>query len=240
MSQQPLFLFSFQPSLDFDFINTRDDILRRAFRMVGAISPDESLTQNQTIQGSVALNTTVKEWQTRHIFLWNIISVTASITATQSTSVLSVTTPVIALESAKLLTGTNSYDPLEIISIDEYKSIVSPSDVGDPVLCALDAAQSSQTLHVWPVPSTTKTIELVCYGRNKDWDAATATGDLPVRFQQALTYSVAAQMGDEYGIPQGERESYRAQAEALLMAARISDRPKESYEFVTGAYRCRR
>ena len=240
MSQQPLFLFSFQPSLDFDFINTSDDILRRAFRMVGAISPDESLTSNQTVQGNIILNTTVKEWQTRHIFLWNIISVSASVTASQSSSVISVTTPVIALESAKLNTGTNQYTPLEVISIADYKSIVSPLDSGDPVLCALDASQASQTLYVWPVPTVTRTIELVCYGRNSDWDAATATGDLPVRFQQALTYSVAAQLGDEYGVPQGERESYRAQAESLLLAARISDRPKATYEFVTGAYSCRR
>lgn len=236
MSQQPLFLFSFAPSLDYDFINTRDDILRRAFRMVGAISPDESLTSNQTIQGNVALNTTVKEWQTRHIFLWNLISVSVTITATQNNAVLSLLTPVIALESAKLKLGTNQYEPLEVIQMRDFKSIVSPDDVGDPTVCVLNAAESSQTLYVWPTPSVDRVVELVCYGRNKDFDAASATGDLPVRFQQALTYSVAAQIGDEYGIPLQERDRYREQAETLLQSARNSDRPRETNDFVRGAY----
>jgi hypothetical protein len=236
MSQQPLFLFSFAPSLDYDFIATRDDILRRAFRMVGAISPDESLTTNQTVQGSMALNATVKEWQTRHIFLWNLISVSVTISASTNNKALSLLTPVIALESAKLKLGTNQYEPLEVIQMRDFKGILSPADVGDPTVCVLDAAQALQTLYVWPTPTVERIVELVCYGRNKDWDAGSATGDLPSRFQQALTFSVAAQLGDEYGIPLQERDRYRAEAENLLLSARNSDRPRETYDFVRGAY----
>ena len=55
---------------DFDFIPTRNRIIRRAFSIVGAIETGDSLSGDMLDQGIEALNSMVARWQTDMLFLW--------------------------------------------------------------------------------------------------------------------------------------------------------------------------
>src|SRR5689334_6936622 len=49
---------------------TRDDIIKRALRIIGAIGQGETPTTDAVTEASAALNDLVKEWQTDGMQLW--------------------------------------------------------------------------------------------------------------------------------------------------------------------------
>lgn len=53
-----------------DFSVTRDDIISRALRLIGAIAQGESPTTEQLNEAAIALNGLVKAWQADGMPLW--------------------------------------------------------------------------------------------------------------------------------------------------------------------------
>lgn len=55
-----------------DFSVSRDDIIKRALRIIGVLAQGETPTTNQTTEAAVALNGLVKAWEAAH-WLINVI-----------------------------------------------------------------------------------------------------------------------------------------------------------------------
>jgi hypothetical protein len=60
---------------------TRDDIIKRALRIVGGLEQGQSPEQEAIIDGSFALNAMIKAWQGKGLNLWKVVWSTATLIA---------------------------------------------------------------------------------------------------------------------------------------------------------------
>ena len=55
-----------------DYSQTRDDIIKRALRLIGVLAQGETPTADQVTEAAAALNGLVKAWQADGMPLWAI------------------------------------------------------------------------------------------------------------------------------------------------------------------------
>jgi len=68
-----------------DFSVSRDDIIKRALRIIGVLAQGETPTTNQTTEAAVALNGLVKAWEADGMPLWAIKSFSIPLTTGAAT-----------------------------------------------------------------------------------------------------------------------------------------------------------
>lgn len=224
---------------DYDFTNTRSDIINRAFEIVGAKTLGESLSGELSTQGVQCLNTLVKSWQSKNIFLWALQSVSQTLSASTASYVLTSNPAIVALDAAYLVLGSNDDRKCELLSWRQYEDLPDKAASGVPTAVAIDNA-ASPTLYVYPVPTTTYTLKMLAITKLKDWDTASSGADFPVRWERALIYGLANDLKDSYGLPLGERDRIEAKAATLFNEARQGDRDRSDCNFVQGAFSNRR
>jgi hypothetical protein len=206
---------------DFDFSQTRLQIVQQAHRIIGALALGESLTTDQGTQGVEALNQIVKGLQAEHIFLWTLKNISQTLSSATASYLLSSDPPVLAVEKAWLRISGND-TPLEVIGWRDYQDIQTKAQ--------------APSLYVWPVPTSTLALYYLASTKAKDFDLDASTGDFPVKWLRALTYTLAADLADQYGVPLSERNLLSAKAEDLLTKAKKSDREVSENSFVRGTY----
>jgi hypothetical protein len=217
---------------DYDFQSSRNEIIQRAFRIVGALPLGESLSAEQLSQGITALNDMVKSWQTKNIFLWTRRRQTISLTATTASYSVPTDPPFIAIDSAWFVNGSD-LDPLEVISFRKYEDISNKTHPGEPVCVAYD---QRSTVYVWPVPDANGTMNLFTVTTAKDWDTTTATGDFPAKWTEALVFNLAHRLSFEHTLELGEIENIRAMAATTFAEAKKADHGRGQNEFVRSAF----
>ena len=187
-------------------------------------------------QAVIALNSMIKSWQSRHVFLWTIKEFTQTVTnGVASYSLASVDPPPYAIDRAYLRIS-NDDRPIDVASWRQYIDIYNKTNSGDPSLVALDN-QIVPTLYVWPVPTQTRTIYYTGIVKLKDFDTAAQNADFPVRYIEAITFGLAHKLASEYGIPLQERRELERQFQAEFAEAKTGERERAEYEFVEGAFR---
>lgn len=221
---------------DYDFISTRNELISRAFRIIGALSLGETLTAEQLDQGVMTLNAIVLNWQTDRVFVYGLQRVNVSLLAGTDDYTLAKDPPVLAIDRAAILDTGNIESPCRLISWREYQEIPNKTSSGDPTCCCYLPGQTAQTVYVYPVPTRTLTLALLAATRLQDFDAASGDGDIPALYQDALTYAVARDLADEYGIPLKERQLLGAKAFDLYRKMNKHDRDRSDGEFMKGAY----
>lgn len=227
---------------DYDFLETRTDIISGAYRLCRVVSPDDTPSANQLIIGANLLNTIVKGLQADGIFLWQLVTFTVTVgnavtTYNLSTAATPTSPTIVSLHKAFRRDTPNTDVPIEIMSFGKYNSIPMKSDAGDPVVVSLNG-QRPPTLYIWPTPASgiTRTLFFVGVARLKDFDSANGSGDFPEAYQMSLRYFLANELGGEYGIPVTERQSFLLQGEYWMKKARQTNIEQNDYEFVRGAY----
>jgi len=226
---------------DFDYLATRNEVIQRAFRIVGALEPGEVLSANMLAQGVDALQQLVKSWSNKHLFLW---SFDKSSFATVSTQLLYTITDlsgeddaIIGLDEAWVVDSTQDL-PLEVISYSRYQDIPDKASTGRPLAIAYKPTPNP-SFYLWPVPDAVYTIKTLSIYPLKDFDDASGSGDLPAEFQKALTYGLAEDLFDEYPGPMNERTYIAGKAQELFRQAKNADMPVETNDIVEGFYRGR-
>lgn len=222
---------------DYDFSLTRNEIIESAMRIVGALSPWDSLTADQYQQGVSALNSMIKAWQTEHIYLWTLKQISVSLVSGTAAYSLGADPPAVGLDKVHVVdTSTDEY-PVEIIPYREYLDIPNKTDSESlPIFATFNRNDASTPLIVWPVPNASRTLKVLAVTKLKDWDSASGGGDFPVRFQEAIVFNLAARLAPEYGLPLAERRELGAQGAYLLKQARTSDKEFNDHEHVRGAF----
>lgn len=224
---------------DFDFNQTRNEIIARAMRMVGAIGLGQTLSAEQLDQGIIALNSVVKEWQTRHIFLWTMEMRTESFIASQDDATLD--NDVLALDKAFYVDASGDHVMLQIVSFRDYQAIPDKDYESQyPTQIACDYGKSTPTIYLYPVPNAALDIKLFVVKRLQDMDAAAGNADIPQQFLEALTYALADALSDEYPIPLPEKQRLKAKADEKFSFCKQSDYERQDIEFVSSAYSSRR
>lgn len=218
----------------YDFNLTRNEIIQRAYRIIGILGAGQPLTGDQLNHGATALNSMVKHWQNDHIHLW---------TLTNSTIALSQGTDNYSLASANLIgidmawLRINSVDfKLKQISWREFSEIDNKANFeAQPECFALNGAISS-SLYVYPTPNQAYTLHYVMVKKLADFDAGTDNPDFAPKWLEALSYGLAANLADEFGIPLSERSYITAKAEEFKRVARAGDWEGSDEQFIKGLY----
>lgn len=221
---------------EYDFNLTRNEIVERAYRIIGKLSMGETMSADMMAQAVIALNAMIKSWQSRNVFLWTIREFTQSLVSnTPSYSLAAVEPPVYALDSAYLRID-NDDRLVDVASWRQYTDLNDKTTKGDPTLVAINNA-ITPTLYVWPVPTQARTLYYTGIVKLKDFDSAGQTPDFPVRYLEAITFGLAHKLACEYGLPLQERRELERQAQSEFQEAKSGERERAEFEFVTGAFR---
>lgn len=223
------------PLSDYDFNTTRNEIIERAYRIIGKLPPGEPLSGDMMVQAVIALNSMVKSWQSKHVFLWTLRDFTQTLTANVASYSLAASDPAVYAIDRAYLRIDNIDTRLEVASWRQYWDIENKTSKGDPTLVALDT-QITPTLYVWPVPQQTRTIRFTGIVKLKDFDTANGSADFPVRYVDALTFGLAHALSFEYGIPLPERREIERQYQSNFAEAKGGERDRADLEFCDGAF----
>lgn len=220
---------------DYDFSLTRSKIIESAFRKVGALTLGEPLGADLALQGADALNVMVKEWQNQHIYLWTQQILTEVFAIADNNEVLSLDPAVLYVEKPMRRDGTQD-TPVQLRPFSEYQDLTNKSETGTPTTVYIDY-KAAPVMYVWPTPTAETTIVYLATLKNKDWDSADGTGEMPQRFLMALIYGLAEVLSDDFSLPIGEKNRIERKAKEYLLKAKISDRDRAPISHVRGAFR---
>jgi len=217
---------------NYDFKLLRDDIISRAFRIVGVIGVDDVLTAGQLKQGVEILNALVLALQSRGTFLWTWTSFNLNLEDGVSGYALPQDPPILFVESGRV-NFSNSSSEVFPVSYLEYLKIIDTSEVGIPSVFSSDGVN----LLLWPTPNEQCiSFTAVAVRRGIDWDVSNTDGGFPPQWGNALVYAVAADLANEYGVPIRERQQLRFEAETMYRLASRGEKSRTNTSFVRSAY----
>lgn len=211
---------------DWDWQSTRSSIIERAFRIVGALKPGQSLSGEKSTQGVQVLNDMVKSWQADKVYLWTLKQLTITPVASDK-DYAAPTDPTIKGIDEAFWKENSTEIPISVITWRKYQQIYNKDHEANRVLYMALQPGQTPTIYVWPVPNTsaaaTGTIEYLGVSTLKDWDSNSSTGDFPVHWTNALVYSLADDLFDEYGGSNVDRKIITTKAKEYVAKARSGD-----------------
>jgi len=193
------------------YSTNRDDIIKRALRLIGAISQGETPTVLQVSEAATALNSLVKAWAADGMPLWAITEQTLPLVSGQFVYPLSNPKPLKILQAWNHNTTSNVDIPMRIITQAEYNVLGNKTSSGNPIQVYYDPRRNTGDMHLFPVPSSTEqsanVIHYVCQIPFEDFNSATDEPDFPQEWYDAITYGLATRLAPEYGVPIADRKT---------------------------------
>ena len=194
----------------YNFSVTRDDIIKRALRLIGALAQGETPTTDQVTEAALALNGLVKAWQADGMPLWAIGTYTVTLVSGTNTYTIDNPKPLKALQAWNRQTTSNVDIPMRLISRQEYNILGNKSVTGNPIQVYFEPNKDSSNVYLFPTPDTTSaagnTVYIVCQKPFTDFDASTDVPDFPQEWYDAIVYGLATRLAPEYGVPATERK----------------------------------
>jgi len=186
------------------YSTTRDDIIKRALRLVGALAQGETPTPTQVTEAATALNGLVKAWAADGMPLWAITEMTLTLVAGQSVYTVSNPKPLKVLQAWNHNTTSNVDIPMRIITQAEYNILGNKTSAGNPIQVYYSPNRDNGDFHLFPVPTTVEqvanTLHYVCQIPFQDFNASTDAPDFPQEWYDAVTYGLATRLAPEYGL----------------------------------------
>lgn len=199
-----------------DFSVTRDDIIKRALRLIGVLAQGESPTSDQTTEAALALNGLVKAWQADGMPLWALKSYAVPLTNGASSyrigvgQTINTPKPLKVIQAWNHNTTSNVDIPIRVLTKQEYNILGNKTSSGNPIQVYYDPQNTYGDLYVFPVPTATEasanTINIVYQRPFEDFDASTDTPDFPQEWYDPLTYGLATRLAPEYGVSSTDRK----------------------------------
>ena len=192
--------------------NTRNDIIVRALKLIGALAADESPQASDIREGEIALNHMVKAWQSSGIHLWNRDEATLTVTPGKNTYRLGEGFDAVAVGPD----GVQIPKPLKIpdarrrtrgqdieltrLGRRDYLNLPNKATRGIPVQFYYDPKIDHGLLYLWPTPDSSTTEILFSYAAPLDvFAAAGSEPDFPDEWVEALTYNLAVRLSPLFG-----------------------------------------
>lgn len=203
----------------YDFSQNRDEIIKRALRLLGVIAQGENPTTVQTNEAATALNGLVKAWQADGMPLWAIKThkfkpIAGLNTYTFGEGMIpddwNIPKPLKVLQAWHYNSATNVNTPMRIVTQQEYNMLGNKLMSGTPIQLWYHPLVNIGEMKIYLTPdSYTETfleIHFVYQAPFADFDAATDVPDFPQEWYDAVTYGLATRLAPEYGIPSADRK----------------------------------
>jgi hypothetical protein len=231
-----------------NYNTTRDSIISRALRIIGAIAQGETPTTTAINEAAQTLNEIFKEWQSDGMQLWRTESLPLTGTITVGATItINVTPPVANVNyyaPMKVLTAwyRNADDvdiPINLITKDEYDRLSPKFVQGIPNQMyyqppgSFESGDSAQgVLHCFPALSAEfiadNTIWITAVFPLQDFDADDNEPDIPSYLINALVWALADQLCYEYGTGLAERSMIQKKAQMHKAVALAYDQEEGS------------
>jgi hypothetical protein len=187
---------------------TRDDIIKAAYRKLGYLAIDQTLSATELTIGAEALNNIVQLLETDGMPLWKRL--TTVVNPSVSSQVYTITgADKIAQVFLKDTASGTQYDLIEK-SLYDFNRLPQQSP-GTPVHYTAQPTIGNYTVSIWPILSdagsvATKTIGIVYQSKFTQFTSGTDAQDFPGFWNQALIYGTAVALAPETGYPLQDRQ----------------------------------
>ena len=227
-----------------NFVATRDDIITRALRIVGAIGTNEVGDPSAVTEAAMALNMIVKERQADGMQLWNIDTNSNALTASTGSynigtgSTINKEAPLKIIQAWLRNTTTNTDTPLILLTKQDYDRYGNKAQTGRPSQLFYKTPGPNVTemignITLYPVPDTDTATNYTLYWTGmyplQDFDTSTDNPDFPSYYFNALTWLLADELAYEYGVPLQERGMIARKAQEHLQQALSFDIEEGSF-----------
>lgn len=220
---------------NYNYYTTRDSIIMRALRIVGAIGQGELAINNATAitEAAEALNDLCKEWQADGMPLWKVtwcapITMIASqaylnigLTGASNTS-CNQPAPLKILQAYLRNTTTNFDNPMLLVSQQEYTMMSNKASLGQSNQLfyqtpGATVVQMTGKIYLYPTPDTTSvaanTLNFLAQYPFANFDVANDVPDFPSYWNNAIKWGLADQLSFEYGVGLSERGMIQTKAD---------------------------
>jgi hypothetical protein len=201
---------------------TVEEIVTQALVELGALSSGETPEAEEMNDAIVRLNAMLKSWDgALYRDVVDTVSMTGgSVAAPTGTRDISSVRHVVSATYNRQLTEWNR---------DEFYMVPNRSQAGNPVAWYLDKSPTGLTIKVWPVPSTTITLEL---DRQKIAETVTdpsETVDVPEEWHEALIQGLASRCANMFGTTRIDPATVqRIDSKAAILYQKMLDRDRPS------------
>jgi hypothetical protein len=216
-------------SNSFNITTSRDQIINRALRIVGAIGQGETGTSVAITEAAESLNDMVKSWESDGMQLWCIreylLTPTHSIASYLVGQGLTINAPAPTkiLQAWSRVTASNLDTPILLITRHEYNMLGNKTQEGNPSQIWYDPPgnmngtelSGTVTLYVTPELAYANTAKILFTGVRPiaDFDASADVMDFPPYWGNAVKWGLAAELCYEYGVGLAERSQIERRAE---------------------------
>lgn len=223
---------------EYDFSQTRDQIIKRALRIVGELADDSVPSSNALSDASDALNAMVKRWQNDSIFLWTVNMTTLTLAADTRSYSLPTDPRILAIDAGYIVNPTTDLNDIKLrqISFSDYNDTYDKTSVGTPTHFSVDNVIPTPKVYLWPVPYQEMTFKYSGIAYLKDMDSGTDAPNFPSRWIDALVYGLADALSDEYLLPMTERDRITSKAITYKTEGKLGNRSTSESDFIEGAY----
>ena len=208
-------------------------------RVKGFLDPLENEQEEFALR---MLNSLLKQWEKEGVYIHTISDITIPLNGSkQSYTIGPSTCDVTAGRPVKLLSAArkdaeDTYNPINIVSIQEYRRIPNRDIVGEVSLVAYERGIAYGTLYVWPVNDellAVSTRDIIgTFQRSFDiFDTSADTPDLPSEMFLTITYCLAAILVNTSPLSLAEKQSIKAEATMLFAKLRANDTENVSFFF---------
>ena len=229
---------------------TRDIIVNRALRLIGAYSSNDSATAAQKADAYDVLNAMLKSWQVEG-FSWIRAFVTLTLVQAQNSYDLGAATTDNFVYSGSATTAAR---PIKIfgvtrrspsgseisvlpVSRSDYMVIPNKTNQGKVNQYYYDPQLSMGKLYVWPAPDASLDVLVLDVDRPiQDVLSDTDTMDFPQEWIEVIAYGLASKLAPEYGLSIQEQQFLINKLNILRDAVLSYDRGTESLFFQVGRY----
>ncbi len=229
-----------------NFAVTRDDIIKGALRLCGALALGETPSADQVSEASDALNMLVKAWQADGMAIWARGEYTLALTLDAKSynigtgQTVNIAKPLKITQAILHDTQTNVDIPMRIITRDEYLRLGNKSTNGQPIQIYYDPQRDHGILYVYPPANSSavsyKQIKFTYQKPFEDFDASTDNPDFPQEWYEALKYGLASRLAGEYGISMEDRRQLMQEA-ILIKNEALGFGTEEGSFWITPDYR---
>lgn len=226
---------------EYDFQATRNEVIERALRIVGALPLGEQMTAEQISAANFALNSMLKAWQRQHLHVWNYSEETLNLVDGDKDYTAPSSPAIIGISQAYLRDANSNDVPMTILSFSQYNTIPNKDTEGQPShICIKSNGSSAATIYLWPVPNTAAAASYDVFylgiSKSKDWESSSSVGNFEEDYKEAIAYCLADSLADEYLLSIAERKHIQGKAYTKLKEIRQAFGDKGEAEFVRSAY----
>lgn len=183
---------------------TARDIITKALQKIGAVTKSETVSADEANDGLSALNALISSWSNESLLVYGRSWETFNLTSGDGEYTIGPaadfnTTRPVSIAAAYVSRDGTDY-PLQVISDENYASIVSKDDQGTPDVLNFDNGYPTAKIRLYPVPDTSYTL-FILSEKPQTALGLDDTISLPAGWERALIYNLAVEVAPEYGQP---------------------------------------